>query len=420
MAGGSGAIVDKPSDRRQATLIQAARRCAAQASSEDVLRTLLEEAVALVGGDDGGIARWDDAQRQLLQVASYLPSENTGVPLDVERTASGRAVTSRAPVIIHDYQRLGDPNSPAGRRGAHAAVAVPLIHEGRLIGTLSINTYDPAKRFAGNDAAALELLAGIGASALIGRERAQLEAALVVRNELLGEVSHDLRTPLTAARGQLQLLARDVAAIEGPVGEKLARGFERLERSITRMSEMIDLLRDVALLEAGQPLELRRRPVDLVALARSEVGEYAELAPSHRLRLRAAEPVVVGEWDPARLERVLDNLIGNAVKFSPEGGLVSVVVRRELTDVGDWAVVEVRDRGVGIPEADLPRIFDRFYRAANVRGRIRGTGVGLAGAKQIVEQHGGSIAVRTRPGKGSTFTVRLPVVAPAEAEAALQ
>lgn len=385
-------------------LLRAARRCAAEASSEAVLRTLLEEAVSLVGADDGGVARWDAAARQLVQVESFIPSESQGALLDLERSASGRAAATRAAVVVNDYPREGDPNSPAGRIGVHAGLAVPLVHEGRLIGTLSVSTFDPDRRFDDEDAASLELLAGIGASALIGRERAELEGALTVRNQLLAEVSHDLRTPLTAARGQVQLLQRDVAGLADPTKTKMTQGLERVDRAIGRMTQLIDLLRDAALLEAGQPLDLHRRPVDLVALAREEINEYRQLAPSHRLRL-VGPPELIGLWDASRLERVLDNLLGNAVKYSPEGGSITVTVRRD----GDWASLAVRDHGMGIPAADLGHVFDRFFRARNVGGRIRGTGIGLAGARQIVVQHGGSITVDSAEGRGSTFTVRLPI-----------
>jgi len=389
---------------RRDALLRAARRCAGEASAEAVLRTLLDEAVGLVGADDGGVARWDAAARQLVQVESFIPSANLGVLLDLERSASGRAATNREAVVVNDYPREGDPNSPAGRMGVRAGVAVPLVYEGRLIGTLSVSTFDPDKRFDDEDAASLELLAGIGASALIGRERAELEGALAVRNDLLAEVSHDLRTPLTAARGQVQLLQRDVAGLAEPARTKMGQGLDRVDRAIARMTQLIDLLRDAALLEAGQPLDLRRRAVDLVALAREEVEEYRQLAPTHRLRL-VGPAQLAGFWDPSRLERVLDNLLGNAVKYSPEGGSVTVTIRRD----GDWASLAVRDQGIGIPPADLGHVFDRFYRAKNVGGRIRGTGIGLAGARQIVAQHGGSIMVESVEGRGSTFVVRLPI-----------
>jgi signal transduction histidine kinase len=108
---------------------------------------------------------------------------------------------------------------------------------------------------------------------------------------------------------------------------------------------------------------------------------------------------------------VAANLLSNAIKYSPNGGDVRVRLRSEEDEVGRFAVLEVQDRGLGIPEDDLPRIFERFQRGTNVTGRIAGTGIGLAGAKQIVEQHGGGISVWSREGEGSTFTVRLPVSA---------
>jgi signal transduction histidine kinase len=119
-----------------------------------------------------------------------------------------------------------------------------------------------------------------------------------------------------------------------------------------------------------------------------------------------------------RLDRVLDNLLSNAIKFSPNGGGITVAVAHEDVVGGPWAVVAVRDQGLGIPAADLPRVFERFRRARNVEGRIGGTGIGLASVRQIVEQHGGAITVESVEGAGSTFTVRLPLAltAPGEIE----
>ena len=127
-------------------------------------------------------------------------------------------------------------------------------------------------------------------------------------------------------------------------------------------------------------------------------------------------------WDQARLDRVLHNLLGNAVKYSPGGGEVTITVGRETApDRRQWATLAVRDQGVGIPAPDLPHVFDRYHRAANVVGRIRGTGLGLSSARQVIEQHGGTVGVESAEGQGSTFTVRLPLsgadgTAPASAE----
>jgi signal transduction histidine kinase len=114
--------------------------------------------------------------------------------------------------------------------------------------------------------------------------------------------------------------------------------------------------------------------------------------------------------DESRIERVVRNMLDNAIKYSPAGGDVTVRARREENDGGSWAVVTIEDRGLGIPAADLPYVFDRFRRGANVRRHIAGSGIGLTGAKQIVAQHGGAITVRSVEGEGSTFTLRLPLL----------
>jgi signal transduction histidine kinase len=117
-------------------------------------------------------------------------------------------------------------------------------------------------------------------------------------------------------------------------------------------------------------------------------------------------PKLVGEWDELRLGRVIDNLLDNAVKYSPRGGSVKVSIG---TAEDGAAVLSVSDRGEGIPESDLPHIFERFRRGQNVEGRIPGTGIGLAGVQRIVEQHQGTIAVASKVGVGTTFTIRLPL-----------
>jgi signal transduction histidine kinase len=175
------------------------------------------------------------------------------------------------------------------------------------------------------------------------------------------------------------------------------------------MARMISELRDSARMQAGQPLALDRAWIDLVALARQIVAEHQLGAPQHRIEISAHVPALIGNWDATRLERVLANLLVNAIKYSPQGGPITFDLTREATDAGGFAVLAVQDWGLGIPADDLPQIFEPFQRAANVVGRITGMGIGLASMRQIVEQHGGTIAVTSEVGAGSTFTVRLPL-----------
>jgi signal transduction histidine kinase len=241
------------------------------------------------------------------------------------------------------------------------------------------------------------------------RARAEAEASLRVRDQTLAAISHDLRTPLTSIRALAQLLQRRLSREPEVSPDEIAERLGRIEEQTNLMARMIDDLLDVARLEAGRPLELRRERCDLVALAEQTVADVQRTTERHRLRLLADGGEVVGEVDCARLERVLLNLLTNAVKYSPDGGDVEVTVRREAGPSGEVAVLAVRDSGIGIPPDDLPRIFERFYRASNVGESLRGTGLGLAAVQQIVEQHGGEIGTESAVGVGTTFTVRLPL-----------
>jgi PAS domain S-box-containing protein len=254
---------------------------------------------------------------------------------------------------------------------------------------------------------------------LLGREQAALaetRAALAVRDEFLASVSHDLRTPLTGIRGLAQLLARRLGRLDAPQAPQMVEQATAINRAAGTMAAMVDELLDLTRLEAGQPLELRREAVDLVALAQARAREHGRTAPHHAIRVVADAPALVGQWDAARLERVLDNVLSNAVKYSPGGGEVVVTVRSVVGPGGPWAELTVADRGVGIPAADLPYVFERFRRGANVMGRVVGAGLGLAGVRRIIEQHGGTIALTSTEGAGTTVTVRLPLADPAGAE----
>ena len=236
----------------------------------------------------------------------------------------------------------------------------------------------------------------------------RLEAALQLRDQFLGAVAHDLKTPLAGIKAGAQLLQRRAA--RGSLHlEQLAGDLASLDASATRLTRLVEQLLDIARIQAGHPPELGLRPTDLVALAESLADEHQRASGRHAIRVEAAQPDLVGQWDPTRLERVLDNLLDNARKYSPDGG--EIVVTVSCPD-GRMAVLTVRDQGIGIPAADLHRIFDQFHRAANVTARIGGTGIGLASAHQLIVLHGGSIEVESREGHGATFTVRLPLAGP--------
>lgn len=240
--------------------------------------------------------------------------------------------------------------------------------------------------------------------------RLQAEEAARIRDEFLTSVAHDLKNPLGTIKGYAQLLERRAAKADSPTAAKLGEGLTKIDTMATRAIDQIDELLDLARLQADQPLPLDLHPTDLVALVNRAVAEYQQMSTRHQIRVEEDLPELYGVWDALRLERLLGNLLWNAIKYSPDGGEIVVKVGQEDGETNGVAILVVSDHGIGVPSADLLHIFDRFYRAANTTGRLPGTGLGLAGGRQIVEQHGGTISVESQEGAGTTFTVRLPII----------
>jgi len=238
--------------------------------------------------------------------------------------------------------------------------------------------------------------------------RCAAEEAVRLRDSFLAAAAHDLSNPLTAILGICQLLNRRLGYSQGHDSERCSDAIVGIESNARRLAAQIEQLLDVACTEAGRPLGLRRIPTDLVALVDRVIAARSQSSLRHDLRLETQLEQLLGVYDPVRLERVVDNLLANALKYSPLGGKIVVRLERERTPRGAWAVLAVLDEGLGVPAADLPLIFEPFRRAGNV-GPISGTGIGLASARQIVEEHGGRVTVTSREGAGSTFTVYLPV-----------
>jgi signal transduction histidine kinase len=243
--------------------------------------------------------------------------------------------------------------------------------------------------------------------------------AVRAREYLLSLVSHDLKNPLAAIIGSAKLLRRTAARGAGLDPERVGSGLSRIDLAANKMNLLINELLDFARLQAGQPLELDRRPTDLVGLVQGVVAEHRRLNPHYSIVIEPEVPRLDGLWDAPRLERLLDNLLSNAIKYSAVGSEVRVVLAREGEAHNSSAVLSVHDQGIGIPEQDLPYVFEWFRRASNVTGNIGGSGIGLASARHVAEQHGGSISAQSREGHGSIFTLRLPLADPQESTVTL-
>jgi PAS domain S-box-containing protein len=228
------------------------------------------------------------------------------------------------------------------------------------------------------------------------------------KDAFLAAASHDLKNPLTIVKAQAQMLMRRAARLDPSENVALVDGLRGIDVATRRLAGMVNELLDVARLQMGRPVELDPRPMDLAALMDDVAADMRTSTDRHDIVVEYPETPVRGAWDRDRIERVLVNLMTNAIKYSPDGGKIVLAAKRESHDGHDWAVAQVRDQGIGIPASERSRIFERFFRASNVAGRIEGAGIGLSGVRQIVEQHGGTIDVESAQDEGSTFTVRLP------------
>jgi len=226
-----------------------------------------------------------------------------------------------------------------------------------------------------------------------------------LKADFVSNVSHELRTPIASLKQASMLLAE---GIPGPLNDEQREILGIVESNTGRLAALINDLLDAAKIEAGR-LQIDPEPVDLPELIRRAVRSLAPLATEKHLRVTMRQEGTLPRAlaDPLRMEQVLTNLLGNAVKFTPEGGEISFLCERD----GAMVRCSVRDTGVGIPAAELPRIFDKFHQVRATRtNRTKGTGLGLTIVKYLVELHGGTISVESAEGRGTTFTFTIPTV----------
>ena len=288
---------------------------------------------------------------------------------------------------------------------ARSSICVPLRARGRILGALTLVLSGSRRQHTEEDLAVAEDLAGRCALALDNAQLfSQVERALRERERFLASAAHDLRNPLTTIRMITQGLRRRLRRVAPPDALSHIENLELVDAAARRMAAIINELLDVARLETGAGLDLSLAETDLVALVSAIVAEHQAATRQRRIHVATTVPELTGLWDAVRLERVLSNLLSNAIKYSPAESLVVVVVGREEHE----AVLRVRDQGLGIPAADIPRLFQRFHRGRNVEDSVAGVGLGLWGVRQIVTQHGGTITIESQEGAGTTVTVRLP------------
>ena len=284
-------------------------------------------------------------------------------------------------------------------------MCVPLLLRGQIFGTITFALAESGRRY---EPADLTLAEELARRVSLAVENAQLyreaQDAVRARDQFLSIASHELKTPLTSLLGHAQLLQRRHMR-DGVLPERDLRALRVIVGQVERLDKLVVAMLDFSRIQTGQ-LSIERDLLDLRALTQRVVEEAQLAVERHTITLGGLDEPLNIEGDELRLEQALQNLIGNAIKYSPEGGVIRVRLGRRAA----WAYVTVADQGIGIPEEALPRLFQRFYRAGNVSAQqISGLGLGLYVVKEIVSLHGGEVDVTSREGRGSTFTMRLPL-----------
>lgn len=255
---------------------------------------------------------------------------------------------------------------------------------------------------------ASEMITGIFVQAVdvseLVKARQQADAAVVVRDQFLSIAAHELKTPLTALIGYVQLLNRRMRRA-GELDERTDRTLAMIGTQSQRLTRLIDVLMDVARINLGH-LTLEHTLLDLGALTTHVVDELNVMLEHRAIQVIVPPQPCRMEGDSLRLEQVIVNLVQNAIKYSPEGSAIQVTVG--CTVYQAW--LSVRDWGLGMSAASLPHLFERFYRVPESAARfVSGMGIGLSVVNEIVTLHGGTINVESTEGVGSTFTVWLPL-----------
>jgi two-component system phosphate regulon sensor histidine kinase PhoR len=247
------------------------------------------------------------------------------------------------------------------------------------------------------------------AALVMHQDVSALKEAELLKDEFIGVAAHELRNPLAVLQGFAQLLlVQSERASGAALTTDQQESLEGIVQSARRLGELTDDLLDVTRLQAGR-LQLHREPTDLVALARRVVKRFQMTAKHHRCVVAAQTDVLVVSIDVQRIEQVVNNILNNAVKYSPQADHVQITLFED--DENHCAVVNIKDDGIGIPEKQQMRIFGRFMRADNARAHgIHGTGLGLYLSRELVERHGGRIWFESVEGQGTTFFISIPLL----------
>jgi signal transduction histidine kinase len=334
----------------------------------------------------GGI--WRNQSGDLVGLAQRGVDLEAALP-EIRRALAGPAIESR---------------TVAYRRESHLTI-VPLARAGEPIGALAVVTHSPP------DPGALLLLRAVAAH--LAAVLAPAQPAEVDRTtdraweEFLAHAAHEIKNPLASIKGYADLLLRRASKDPADPSNK---GLRTISQQVGRTTALLDQLSDIARIGAGR-LPVDRRAGDFGALVERVVREHQTTDQQHTIAFERGDTPLPCRFDEQRMGQVVGAIIGNALKFSPDGATIVVALRRLATGNGTpAALLSVGDTGVGVPEGEQERVFERFVQGSNVRGTYSGMGVGLYIARAIMDLHDGRIWLERAPEQGTTCFVTLPLI----------
>jgi len=398
--------------QRLERMLEISRELTSTVALEPLLRQIVAMAAELTDSEKGSILLLDIRTGELrFRTASGDESRRLAdIPVPIEGSIAGAVLTSGEPLIVPDAQ--ADPRH-YGEVGQQidsetlSLLAGPLQIKDRRIGVLEAVNKRGDQEFSQED---VDTLMTLAAQAAVAIENARLVEALRDAYERLGELdrlksdvitiaSHELRTPLS-------LILLYAAVLREKLGDEAGAQLDAVLRAVMRLKHIIETMLNLSFLETGE-MEMVPTRFDMRTTVREACEDYESLAETNGLVLRVVLP---DERAPIQADRekvrvILDNLISNAVKFTPHGGQVQVA----LCCRGDEVEVSVADSGIGIAPHELERVFDRFYQVEDhMTRRHGGMGLGLSIVKGLVELHGGRVWAESAPGRGSRVVVVLP------------
>jgi len=405
----------------RAAYLQAVTSALSGASTPaEVADVIVRQGAAALGADAAVVAVLDDSAGELRIIGAYgypedMVAQAECFALDAPNPLSDTVRTAQ-PVLIPSLEAAREHypglEQARSRLLLQAWANVPLLADGKAIGVVGFGFAVP-RPFGEHERDFLSTLAQQCVQALerarlyasAQTARAEAEAALKLRDQFLSLASHELRTPLTTLIGSASMLERRLAKLDTP-DERNLRTIRTIVGQAARLNRLIQALLDISRIETGQ-LSIEPAPLDLAVLLRRVVDDLELTLEQHPISLRLGAEQFMVSGDEVRLEQVVYNLIQNAAKYSEAGAPIVV----EALHSQGGVCVAVLDHGIGIPAAEMPQLFRRFFRASNVsKQRVHGLGIGLYVVNEIVSLHGGRVDVASTEGVGSRFSIWLPLL----------